>query len=71
MFVNPYSWYKYFFVPSAFTAKEETEQFINKGKSLVLEQVDVIGEKAKSGFDYLKTILILVAVIMVANLFRK
>ncbi len=58
-------------VADKFDQPEGDSGFYNDGKTEILDAVNVFADRAKAPFDYLKTILILVAVIMVANLFRK
>lgn len=58
-------------VADKFDQPEGESGFYNDGKTEILDAVNVFADRAKAPFDYLKTILILVAVIMVANLFKK
>ena len=58
-------------VADKFDQSEGESGFYNDGKTEILDAVNVFADRAKAPFDYLKTILILVAVIMVANLFKK
>lgn len=54
-----------------FDQKKGESGFYNDGKSDVLKAVDIVGKQVSKPFDWIKTVLILIAIILVATTFLK
>ena len=62
-----YPWWKAVVIPTIVKG----EEFYDDGKAYVLDQVDIIAQKAAMPFAWIKNVLILVAIIMVARILKK
>ena len=66
------NWYTFpWWQAVAVPALVKGEEFYDDGKAYVLDQVEIIATKAAQPFAWIKNVLILVAIIMVARVLKK